>query len=72
MFLTVQVKTVLQIKKKIIRIRFGLGNGRSHTLEEIGNVNGVTRERINQIEVKNIRKIRTRIRSRKHKKKEDL
>lgn len=44
---------------KIIELRFGLTDNNSHTLEEVGEVFGVTRERIRQIETKVIKKIRT-------------
>lgn len=45
-------------EKKIIKMRFGLGGGRSHTLEEVGQEFGVTRERIRQIEAKVLQKLR--------------
>lgn len=43
---------------KILRLRFGIGNSNSHTLEEIGKQFGVTRERIRQIETKVLKKLR--------------
>ena len=46
-------------------MRFGLADGTSHTLEEVGQHFGVTRERIRQIEAKALRKLRHPIRSRK-------
>ena len=46
-------------------MRFGLADGTSHTLEEVGQYFGVTRERIRQIEAKALRKLRHPIRSRK-------
>ncbi len=45
-------------EQKIIKMRFGLENGQSHTLEEVGKEFGVTRERIRQIEAKSLEKIR--------------
>ena len=45
-------------EQKIIRMRFGLGGGRDHTLEEVGQEIGVTRERIRQIEAKALNKLR--------------
>ncbi len=43
---------------RVIQLRFGLRNGRTHTLEEVGRMFGVTRERIRQIEAKALRKLR--------------
>ncbi len=45
-------------EQKIIRLRFGIGGGRPHTLEEVGNEFRVTRERIRQIEAKALAKLR--------------
>jgi RNA polymerase primary sigma factor len=45
-------------EQKILRMRFGLDDGVSHTLEEVGKVFGVTRERIRQVEAKALEKIR--------------
>ena len=45
-------------EEKVIRLRYGLFDGRSHTLEEVGNEFGLTRERIRQIESKALRKLR--------------
>ena len=42
----------------MLRMRFGMYDGRTHTLEEVGQIFGVTRERIRQIENKAIRKLR--------------
>lgn len=51
--------TLTDREEKILRMRYGLLNGRVHTLEEIGNAFGVTRERIRQIEAKAFRRLRT-------------
>ncbi|MCS7039230.1 MAG: RNA polymerase sigma factor RpoD [Caldilineales bacterium] len=52
-------------ERKVLEMRFGLLDGTSHTLEEVGQEFGVTRERIRQIEAKALRKLRHPIRSRK-------
>jgi RNA polymerase primary sigma factor len=52
-------------EREVLEMRFGLGDGTSHTLEEVGHYFGVTRERIRQIEAKALRKLRHPIRSRK-------
>ncbi len=52
-------------ERKVLELRFGLNDGTSHTLEEVGQEFGVTRERIRQIEAKALRKLRHPIRSRK-------
>jgi RNA polymerase primary sigma factor len=58
------LQTLTEREEKVIRMRFGIGNGSDHTLEEVGRVLGVTRERVRQIEAKAIRKIRHPRRSR--------
>ena len=50
--------TLSDREQKIIRMRFGLDNGKSHTLEEVGQEFAVTRERIRQIEAKALAKLR--------------
>ena len=50
-------------EQEILRLRFGLGDGITHTLEEVGKRFGVTRERIRQIEVKALAKIKSHVKS---------
>ncbi|MDO4581795.1 MAG: RNA polymerase sigma factor RpoD [Bacillota bacterium] len=57
--------TLTPREKKVLQLRFGLDDGRSRTLEEVGQVFGVTRERIRQIEAKALRKLRHPSRSKK-------
>ncbi len=59
------LSTLTPREKKVLQLRFGLDDGRSRTLEEVGQVFGVTRERIRQIEAKALRKLRHPSRSRK-------
>jgi RNA polymerase primary sigma factor len=54
-----------QREREVLEMRFGLTDGQAHTLEEVGQAFGVTRERIRQIEAKALRKLRHPIRSRK-------
>ncbi|MBL8019745.1 MAG: RNA polymerase sigma factor RpoD [Leptospirales bacterium] len=67
--LTEQIKSVLNTlparEQKVLRMRFGLDDGYSHTLEEVGYVFQVTRERIRQIEAKALRRLRHPSRSKK-------
>ena len=59
------LNTLTPREQRVIQLRFGLEDGRSRTLEEIGNEFGLTRERIRQIEAKALRKLRHPSRSRK-------
>jgi len=59
------LKTLTPREKKVLRLRFGLDDGRARTLEEVGQEFGVTRERIRQIEAKALRKLRHPSRSKK-------
>ena len=59
------LKTLSYREKEIIRLRYGLGDGYSYTLEEVGHIFKVTRERIRQIEFKAIRKMQQPNRSMK-------
>ena len=52
------LSTLSDREQKIIKMRFGLENGKSHTLEEVGQEFAVTRERIRQIEAKALAKLR--------------
>lgn len=69
MLLKEQLEEVLDTltprEEKVLRLRFGLDDGRARTLEEVGQNFGVTRERIRQIEAKALRKLRHPSRSRK-------
>ena len=57
--------TLTEREQKVLRLRFGLDDGRARTLEEVGKEFNVTRERIRQIEAKALRKLRHPSRSRK-------
>jgi RNA polymerase primary sigma factor len=59
------LSTLPEREKRVIRMRFGLEDGYQHTLEEVGYVFNVTRERIRQIEAKALRRLRHPTRSRK-------
>ena len=50
--------TLTEREKKVLRLRFGIGDGYPRTLEEVGAVFKVTRERVRQIEAKALRKLR--------------
>ncbi|WP_422444169.1 RNA polymerase sigma factor RpoD [Thermoanaerobacterium sp. DL9XJH110] len=59
------LETLTPREEKVLRLRFGLDDGKPRTLEEVGQVFGVTRERIRQIEAKALRKLRHPSRSKK-------
>jgi RNA polymerase primary sigma factor len=59
------LKSLTPREEKVIKMRFGVGDGSEHTLEEVGQNFAVTRERIRQIEAKALRKLRHPSRSRK-------
>ncbi|MFC1623885.1 RNA polymerase sigma factor RpoD [Candidatus Omnitrophota bacterium] len=57
--------TLTEREKRVLRLRFGIGDGYPRTLEEVGSIFNVTRERVRQIEAKALRKLRHPIRSRR-------
>ena len=57
--------TLTEREEKVLRLRFGLDDGQCRTLEEVGQVFNVTRERIRHIEAKALRKLRHPSRSRR-------
>ncbi|MDD4643829.1 MAG: RNA polymerase sigma factor RpoD [Bacilli bacterium] len=59
------LQTLTEREEEVLKLRFGLVDGTSRTLEEVGNIFNVTRERIRQIEAKALRKLRHPSRSRK-------
>jgi RNA polymerase primary sigma factor len=59
-----QLQTLNEREQKVLEMRFGLNNEQQHTLEQVGNYFGVTRERIRQIEAKALNKLRRPNRSR--------
>ena len=60
-----QLSILTEREQKVLRLRFGMNDGRARTLEEVGKEFDVTRERIRQIEAKALRKLRHPSRSRK-------
>ncbi|HLC25157.1 MAG TPA: sigma factor-like helix-turn-helix DNA-binding protein, partial [bacterium] len=63
-----ETRTVLsslsEMEERIIRMRFGIGEDRRYTLREIGNIFHLSRERIRQLEVRAIKKLRHPVRTR--------
>ncbi len=59
------LKTLTYREREIIKLRYGLGDGYTYTLEEVGRIFKVTRERVRQVEAKAIRKLQHPVRSRK-------
>ncbi len=59
------LKTLTYREREIIRLRYGLGDGYTYTLEEVGRIFKVTRERVRQIEAKAVRKLQHPVRSEK-------
>ena len=57
------LKTLTYREREIIRLRYGLGDGYTYTLEEVGRIFKVTRERVRQIEAKAVRKLQNPVRS---------
>ena len=57
------LKSLSYREREIIKLRYGLGDGYSYTLEEVGHIFKVTRERIRQIEAKAVRKLQAPARS---------
>jgi RNA polymerase primary sigma factor len=60
------LKTLTYREREIIKLRYGLGDGYTYTLEEVGRIFKVTRERVRQIEAKAVRKLQHPVRSRQH------
>ncbi len=59
------LKTLTYREREIIKLRFGIGDGYTYTLEEVGKIFKVTRERVRQVEAKAIRKLQHPVRARK-------
>src|SRR5690606_35006061 len=57
------LKTLTWREREIIKLRYGLGDGYTYTLEEVGRIFKVTRERVRQIEAKAVRKLQHPVRS---------
>ncbi len=61
----VVLKTLSYREREIIKLRYGIGDGYTYTLEEVGRIFKVTRERVRQVEAKAIKKLQHPVRSRK-------
>ena len=59
------LRTLTYREREIIKLRYGIGDGYTYTLEEVGRIFKVTRERVRQVEAKAIRKLQHPVRSRK-------
>jgi DNA-binding CsgD family transcriptional regulator len=59
------LKTLTYREREIIKLRYGIGDGYTYTLEEVGRIFKVTRERVRQVEAKALRKLQHPVRSRK-------
>ncbi|MGB0715103.1 MAG: sigma-70 family RNA polymerase sigma factor, partial [Phycisphaerae bacterium] len=59
------LKTLTYREREIIKLRYGIGDGYTYTLEEVGKIFKVTRERVRQVEAKAIRKLQHPVRARK-------
>ena len=58
------LKTLTFREREIVKLRYGIGDGYTYTLEEVGRIFRVTRERVRQIEAKAVRKLRHPVRAR--------
>src|SRR5258708_26529884 len=58
------LKTLTYREREIVKLRYGIGDGYTYTLEEVGRIFRVTRERVRQIEAKAVRKLRHPVRAR--------
>ena len=58
------LKTLTYRQREILKLRYGIGDGYTYTLEEVGRIFRVTRERVRQIEAKAVRKLRHPVRAR--------
>ncbi len=59
------LKTLTYREREIVKLRYGIGDGYTYTLEEVGRIFKVTRERVRQVEAKSLRKLQHPVRSRK-------